>query len=251
MMKRIVSMSFYVLICCSPTMHVVANELHENGEQREHHEKNCCQPTQGCQGIQGIQGCQGPVGPQGCQGVQGCQGCKGDEGDKGCKGDQGDVGPVGPVGPKGDVGPQGPQGIPGVSPLLEYAYIYSILSQVVAGGASIPMEQNGLISPGVTHSMIIDQDQVIVAVAGIYRIEVSVVSDGTMFFAIAINGVIQPQSEYGSSVGGSIACGTCLVTVAAGDIITVVNYAPQSVNLSNSSSDNTRISASILLQQVN
>jgi len=105
-------------------------------------------------------------------------------------------------------------------------------------------------SAGVTHSVIINQDQVVVAVAGIYRIEVSVVSDGTMFFAIAVNGVIQPQSEYGSSVGGSIACGTCLVTLAAGDILTIVNYAPQSVNLSNSSSDNFRISASMLLQQI-
>jgi|GEM_PF-1247930 len=289
MMKRMVSKLFYMLICCLSTAQMSAviqkkpdnNVVVQNNPEHNHDQEHvstlcsgatlCCPSSQGIQGIQGIQGLQGiagshgccgevgpqgPCGPQGTQGIQGCQGCQGDQG---CKGDQGPVGPVGPQGTVGATGPQGtvgatgpvgPQGPPGVSPFLQYAYIYTILNHIVPGGASIPLEVNGLMTPGIIHSVIVNQDQVLINVAGIYQVTTSVVSDGTMFFALAINGVVQPTSKYGTSVGGSLSTGESIVSLNVGDILTLVNYAIGSVNISNSSSDTIRISGSILLHQL-
>ena len=120
-----------------------------------------CKCCPGAQGPQGIPGSAGPQGIQGIPGQQGMQGPKGDEGPRGPQGQDGMQGPMGFQGPQGAQGQDGPQGIPGeagaqgpVGPMglqgpqgiqgdcvnckpeassaIEYAEVYSKLSQVLS-----------------------------------------------------------------------------------------------------------------------
>ena len=73
------------------------------------------QGPQGVQGVTGPIGPVGPTGPQGPQGLQGVQGVTGPQGETGATGPQGVQGVTGPTGPVGATGPQGLQGVAGAT----------------------------------------------------------------------------------------------------------------------------------------
>lgn len=150
------------------------------------------------------------------------------------------------VGPQGPQGPQGPPGPAGSGVSAEYAYVYSNQNSVIAPGGTIPYNLNGPITSGIIHSTTTNTDQIIVNVAGTYRITFTVTSSSSMYFAIAINGVVQTSSEYGSNTGGTILAGNVILNFNAGDILTITNYSvATTTTLSNVSAGNPRISSSV------
>ncbi|MCL5874973.1 MAG: collagen-like protein [Candidatus Dependentiae bacterium] len=152
------------------------------------------------------------------------------------------------VGPRGPQGLQGPQGPPGPALSREYAYIYSTQNTIIAPGASIPYDQNGPITSGITHSTVSNTDQLIINVTGDYRIQYNVCSGNPMFFAVSVNGVVQTSSQYGSNTGGTILAGSVVLNLSSGDIVRITNYSiGTTTTLSNTSSGNPRISASVTI----
>ena len=122
---------------------------------------------------------------------------------------------------------------------------------MVAPNGTVPFDNNGPMSAGITHSTVSNTDQITVNTAGTYRIDYATVAAGAMFFAVAVNGVVQATSEYGANTGGTVLAGRALLSLASGDVITIVNYSlATTTTLSNVNNLNPRIAASVIIQQV-
>ncbi len=207
----------------------------------------------GCQGIQGIPGIAGPVGPMGAagatgpagaQGIQGIQGLPGPQGVQGIPGVVGPVGPMGATGATGQAGAQGIQGTPGaagsVGPMgatgaqgpaglaggiLGYGYIYT-LTQVdkVDIGAPILFDSNGPLL-GIAHGL--GTSPVVINNSGVYAITFSVSGTQPNQFALFVNGSPASSTVYSSNAGNQQNTGQVILTLEAGDAITIVNYSSE------------------------
>jgi len=242
-------------------------------------------PT-GLQGIQGIQGIPGPTGPQGSQGIQGIQGnpgpigpigptgitgATGIQGIQGIQGNPGLIGPIGPTGPTGLQGIQGIQGIPGptglpgtagatgptgptaltVSGLSHYAYVFNTAAQVVALEAPILFNSHGRMTSGFTHTL--GTSQLMVLNAGDYKISFSVSGVEPNQFTLFLNGAPVTNAVYGSGAGTQQNNGQTILSLAAGDIITLNNHtSAAAVTLQTlAGGTQTNINASIVIEKLN
>lgn len=180
-------------------------------------------PT-GPRGLTGIAGLIGLTGPQGLRGLtgltglRGLQGPAGDIGPTGPTGPQGSTGPTGLTGPAGDVGPTGPQG---PARVVNYGYIYNLPAQTVAIEAPVLFSSNGPLS-GFTHTP--GTSQITVTTAGVYRLDFSASGTEVNQFALSVNGTAVPETTYGSGAGTQQNNGQAILSLAAGDVITLVNH---------------------------
>ncbi len=218
-------------------------------------------------GLQGIQGIPGPTGPQGSQGIQGIQGnpgpigpigptgITGATGIQGIQGIQGNPGLIGPIGPTGPTGLQGIQGIPGptgltVSGLSQYAYIFNTAAQVVALEAPILFNSNGLMTPGFTHTP--GTSQIMVINAGDYKISFSVSGVEPNQFTLFLNGAPVTNAVYGSGAGTQHNNGQTILSLAAGDVLTLHNHtSAAAVTLQTlAGGTQTNVNASIVIEKL-
>jgi len=166
----------------------------------------------GPQGATGAPGLQGGTGPEGPPGPQGATGPAGPQGATGATGAVGAAGAAGAAGATGATGPQGPAGQP------DYAYIYSIAPQVVAVGGTIPLPSTGQLS-GFTSSL----GTLTALAAGTYSVSFSVSATEPNQISLALNGTVVPGTTYGSGAGTQQNTGQAIVTLAAGDQLTLTN----------------------------
>jgi hypothetical protein len=136
---------------------------------------------------------------------------------------------AGPRGKQGKRGRRGRTGATGAGGAFEYAYIYNISAdQLIAAEDDVLFDSNGILSTGIAH--IPGQAQVRVANAGIYFVNFSVTASDSSQFALTINGVPLDEAIYANedSTGdfANIAqnAGTVILSLAAGDIITIRNH---------------------------
>ena len=160
----------------------------------------------GATGATGGTGLEGPPGPQGATGPAGPQGATGATGAVGA------AGAAGAAGATGATGPQGPAGQP------DYAYIYSIAPQVVAVGGTILLPSTGQLS-GFTSSL----GTLTALAAGTYSVSFSVSATEPNQISLALNGTVVPGTTYGSGAGTQQNTGQAIVTLAAGDQLTLTN----------------------------
>jgi len=174
-------------------------------------------------GPQGLTGYTGPTGLQGDTGVTGPTGLQGDTGVTGPTGLQGDTGVTGPTGPQGLTGQTGATGAPGIAGIVNYAYIYNLAAQApIAIEADILFDTNGILA-GFTHTA--GTSQLIAVNAGIYRIVFSVSGVEANQFSIFVNGAASaPSTVYGSGAGTQQNTGFGILTLSAGDVITLRNH---------------------------
>jgi len=172
----------------------------------------------GAQGIQGLVGAIGAVGPTGAQGVAGVIGAIGAAGPAGA---QGIAGVIGAIGASGATGAPGSPGIPGVGGVLAYGYIYNLAAGTVAIEAPVLFSNNGPMS-GVTHAT--GSSAIVVTNAGTYSIVFSVSGVEPSQFGLFINGAPSTSTIYGSGAGTQQNTGQAILTLAAGDTITLVNH---------------------------
>jgi hypothetical protein len=222
------------------------------------------QGPQGVPGVSnGIGGPQGPVGPVGPVGPTGPQGPIGIPGPQGPIGPVGNIGNTGPTGPIGATGPQGPIGIVGntglagntgpqgpANDLDQVGYIYNESPQVVAIEGDITFDTNDIITGGIAHTA--GTSQIVIANAGIYLIKFAVSGVEPNQFGVFINGAPLPESIYGSGAGTQQNNGQVLVTLNAGDIITLRNHSSASaVTLQTlAGGTQTNENASILIEKI-
>ncbi|QWH38240.1 BclA C-terminal domain-containing protein [Bacillus mycoides] len=197
-------------------------------------------------GPTGITGATGPSGgPPGPTGPTGITGATGPSG-----GPPGPTGPTGITGAAGSTGPTGPSGLP-TSGLSQYAYVFNTAAQVVALQAPILFNSHGKITSGFTHTL--GTSQMTVINAGDYKISFSVSGVEPNQFALFLNGAPVTNSVYGSGAGTQQNNGQTVLTLAAGDILTLNNHtSAAAVTLQTlAGGTQTNINASIVIEKLN
>ena len=208
--------------------------------------------SQGLQGIQGAIGATGSAGPAGATGPQGLQGEIGATGAQGPQGIQGVIGATGAQGPAGPAGPigrrtrrshrragdcrdrgrdrtgrfAGPNWSDGrgrLAPAPEYAYVYNVAARTVAIEADVTFSSNGVMTAGITHAP--GSAGIALVNAGDYKVTFTVSGVEPSQMALFVNGVLWCRGTvYGSGAGTQQNTGQAIVTLAAGDVITVRNH---------------------------
>jgi hypothetical protein len=157
-------------------------------------------------------------------------------------------GATGITGATGASGPAGPVGSP------EYAYIYDLspgdLPATVRPGNDVPFAQNGPMTAGISYAT---NGQITIATRGTYRVEfiASVTEAGQL--VLAQNGTELPSTVYGRATGTSQISGQTILTVAAGDVLTLRNPSGNPTALTFTpfaGGTNPDVSASIVIEQL-
>ena len=215
--------------------------------------------------ILALEGAAGPTGAAGATGATGATGSAGATGPQGvtgttcAAGNTGTTGATGPTGPTGAVstvpGPAGPTGSTGsagtAGGLAEYGYVYNTAAQVVAPEADVIFDSNGLLSSGITHS--VPDSQIVLAVTGTYEITFIVSSVEPNQFALSLNGAPLTGTTYGSGNGTQQTTGDALISIAAGDVLTLRNHTSASaVTLQTlAGGTQTNVNASVMIEKLN
>lgn len=181
---------------------------------------------QGLQGLQGVQGVTGPQGETGATGPVGPQGPQGLQGVQGATGATGATGPQGAIGPTGPTGPTGPQGAAGTG-LIAYGGLYGTTTDAVALTTTPVALPLGTQMP--SSNLTYGTNNVTVTDAGTYELAygvrgsmsdsssltVSVGQNGTAIAATTITDALTsgtPSSVHGQTI----------VTLSAGDVLTLL-----------------------------
>ena len=160
-------------------------------------------------------------GPVGATGATGNTGATGAAGADGATGATGAAGADGATGATGATGPTGATGATGSSSLAVSAYIYNLGAQVVPLEADILFDSNGLIN-GIAHAP--GTAAIIVPSAGDYLVSWSVSGVEPNQFTLFQNGGAVAGATFGSGASTQQNNGQVLVTLAAGDILTLRNH---------------------------
>ena len=94
----------------------------------------------------------------------------------------------------------------------------------MATEANVPFDSSGVLSPGITHSTTTNTDQIVLANAGTYKVAFSVSGTEPSQMALFVNGVLVPGTIYGSGAGTQQNSGQAIITIGAGDVLTVKNH---------------------------
>ncbi|MDX6669841.1 MAG: hypothetical protein QOI91_204 [Solirubrobacteraceae bacterium] len=213
--------------------------------------------SDGVAGATGLQGVQGEVGAAGTPGAAGAQGATGSTGVTGATGSTGVAGPPGTAGadgatgPTGAIGATGPTGPAGSSTPARYAYVYNLGAQTVPVEADIAFDTNGPLAAGITHAP--GTADVAFASPGVYKVTFSVSGTEPSQMALFLNGAFVGGTLYGSGAGTQQNTGQAIVTIAAGDLLTVRNHTSSAaVGLaSNIGGTQANVNASVLIEQLN
>lgn len=198
----------------------------------------------GPQGAQGVTGPTGPVGPTGPQGPQGLQGLQGVQGVTGPQGETGATGPVGPqglqgatgatgatgpqgaIGPTGPTGPAGPAGASGTG-LIAYGGLYGTTTDAVALTTTPVALPLGTQMP--SSNLTYGTNNVTVTDAGTYELAYGVrgsMSDGSsLTVSVGQNGTAIAATTITDALTSgtpSSVHGQTIVTLSAGDVLTLL-----------------------------
>ena len=174
----------------------------------------------GATGATGNTGATGDTGATGAQGIQGLQGFTGNTGATGITGATGNTGVTG-AGVTGATGNTGATGVTGAN-ILDYAYIYNTASQEVDLGDAIEFGFTGPITAGFTH--VAGSDTITINNTGTYLVLFSVSGDEDNQFALFLNGTPLASTVYGAARDNLQNTGIAIITAAAGNALTLVNF---------------------------
>jgi hypothetical protein len=223
--------------------------------------------TAGVTGTAGATGAAGPTGASGLPGTPGMTGPAGPSGAAGPTGASGPAGPSGPVGPSGAIGPTGvagASGAPGATGSTgatgatgptgpggtsAYGYVYNESAEVVAVEGDVAFDSNGSLL-NVSH--VAGTDGVVVAGSGTYLIDFSVSSTQPSQFSLFDNGEAVVGTTYGSGAGTQQDNGQAILTLSAGDVLTLVNHSSAAAVILQSLAGGTQtnVNASMVIEQL-
>ena len=199
----------------------------------------CCTGPTGSTGSTGATGAIGVTGPTGSTGATGSIGSTGPTGSTGSTGSTGvagatgvtgatgPTGSTGATGPTGATGSTGATGATGPANSIGYAYVYNTSTQSVAVEAAVLFNNNGPLV-GVTHSISSSTQNIVITNAGTYAIIFSVSGTEPNQFALFVNSIVAPSTIYGSGAGTQQNTCLSMLTLGAGDILTLVNHSSAS-----------------------
>jgi hypothetical protein len=168
-------------------------------------------------GLPGMTGPAGPTGPQGPAGPQGATGPQGDAGVKGDPGVQGDPGPAGLTGNPGVAGADAP---------ADYGFMFNESAQTVAVEADVVFDSSAVAS-NVSHTA--GSPTMTVNNAGLYEVRFTVNGVEPNQFNIIVNGApTTPGGTFGSGSANGQTNGQTLLSLNAGDVLTLRNHSSAS-----------------------
>jgi hypothetical protein len=169
----------------------------------------------------------------------------------GADGATGPTGPQGATGPQGVTGAQGVTGPTGTTGLSEYGYVYNTGAQVVAIEADVVFDTNGVLTGGIGHAP--GTSQVVVTNPGIYKVTFVVSCVEPNQFALSVNGTAIAGTVYGSANGTQQTTGQGILTLAAGDVLTLRNHTSASAVTLQTLAGGTEINtnASLTIEKLN
>lgn len=225
--------SLFTLAGCTPGADGIAGPAGPAGSQGE----------TGAPGADGAPGTPGATGPTGSTGPRGANGATGPAGPTGPAGATGATGPVGPAGPIGPPGPIGPSAVP------HYASIRNVGPLSVGLEADIAFNANGPVTSAFTH--IAGSTEITVNETGTYFVSFIVSGVEPNQFAVTINGVREPSTLFGSGAGTQQTTGNAILSLTAGDVLTLRNSGDTAVAMQNlAGGSRTNVNASIILQKI-
>jgi hypothetical protein len=186
----------------------------------------------------------GPVGPAGAAGGTGARGAAGRQGSTGPAGPAGATGATGVAGAPGATGPTGPPHS------TAYAYVYITDFQVVPIETDVVFDTAGVLN-GVTFAA--PSPAVTIDSSGDYKVTFALAGVEPNQFALFVNGVEAPGSVYGHATGTSETNGQLIVTLVAGDVLTVRNHTSVAAVLLSPFAGGTalNVTASLLIEKLN
>jgi hypothetical protein len=178
-------------------------------------------------------------------------GATGSTGPPGTAGADGATGPAGSTGAIGATGPTGATGPAGSSAPARYAYAYNLAPQTVPIEADVTFDSNGALSPGITHAP--GTAEIAFASSGVFKVTFSVSGTEPSQMALFLNGAPVDGTTYGSGAGTQQNTGQAILSVSAGDLLTVRNHSSSAaVGLaSNIGGTQANVNASVLVEQLN
>ena len=131
----------------------------------------------------------------------------------------------------------------------DFGYIFNIGAQVVPIEADVAFDTNGVLD-GFTHTP--GAAQLVASTAGTYGIGFSVSGAEPNQFAIFVNGAASPMGVYGSGAGTQQNTGHGILTLAAGDAVTLRNHSSAAAVTLQTLAGGTQanVNASILIQKL-
>jgi len=133
--------------------------------------------------------------------------------------------------------------------LAAYGYIFNEAAEVVPIEASVTFDMNGPLL-GVTHAP--GNAGVVVTAAGTYLVDFSVSGVEPAQFALFVNGAPAAGTVYGSGAGTQQDNGQVILTLSAGDVLTLVNHSSAAaVTLQTlAGGTQTNVNASLLIEKI-
>jgi hypothetical protein len=133
--------------------------------------------------------------------------------------------------------------------VAQYGYIYNLTAESVPAGTDVVFDSNGILTPGIAHSA--STSSIVVNDPGVYKVTFSVSAAEPNQFAVVRNNVPVVGSTYGSGAGTQQNTGFVVVTLAAGDVVTLRNQSTVTVTLQQpTGGTSTNVNASILIEKL-
>jgi hypothetical protein len=126
------------------------------------------------------------------------------------------TGATGTSGPSGATGPSGSNG------LSQYAYVYNLGEETIALEEAVPFDHNGILSSGITH--VAGTAGIKLGESGIYEVTFSVSGTQPNQMALFLNEALVLGTVYGSGAGTQQNTGQGVVSVTAGEVLTLRNH---------------------------
>jgi hypothetical protein len=127
---------------------------------------------------------------------------------------------IGPIRATGQA--EFPGTIGAICGLCEYGYVYNLTPQTVAIEADVLFDSNGIMTPGIVHTL--GTSQIIVNIPGDYEVTFSVSGTEPNQFALFLNGSPVAGTVYGSGAGTQQNNGQAIIAIVANDVLTLRNH---------------------------
>jgi hypothetical protein len=116
--------------------------------------------------------------------------------------------------------------------------------------ADVTFDNNGVLSAGITHAP--GTAQITFLNSGIYEVRFSISGVAPNQVGLFLNGALVPGTIYGSGAGTQQNTGQAILTIVAGDVLTVTNHTSAAALMLQTLAGGTQanVNASVIIEQL-
>jgi hypothetical protein len=128
--------------------------------------------------------------------------------------------------------------------------VYNLAAQTVLNGDPVTFDNNGAMTADIYHPA--GTAMIFMFATGIYEVTFSVSGNAPNQVGLFDNGGLISGTTYGAGTGAAQNTGQAIVTITAGDVLTLENYSSTSalVLTNNIGGTGTNVNASVVIEQV-